>query len=98
MLPEREIGAPYVVVPASEIRTAFGEADPPAGWPDFYEHFPGAGGLLRVSPVTFNGARTLAVVYMQVLWGPMGGEGAVLVFLKIDGAWTRMDSGCRWVA
>jgi hypothetical protein len=63
ILPGYDLGLPYVVVAAADIR-ALREVpnDPMFGWSGFYKRYPDSGGFMQVSAVGFDTARVRAMV------------------------------------
>ena len=57
------------------------------GWEKFYETFPGCNGHISFSRVGFSRTSTEALAYYEHICAQLDGEGSLVVFKKIDGAW-----------
>jgi hypothetical protein len=71
------------------------------GWKEFYRQYPESGGIVEFSAVGFNADKTIAVVYMGRLCGPLCGMGAFYVLEKRDGKWKEIEwkgDSCAWIA
>jgi hypothetical protein len=68
------------------------------GWKAFYRRYPGAGGLVTVSRVGFNEARTAALVYVGVQTHGLGGWGVLSLFWKDKGVWRKQGEQRLWLS
>lgn len=103
ILPDRDLGHPYVVVPKSEIAQVFKEPrDLASGWTTFYNRYPDSGGYMEFSAVGFDPSKTRALVYVAHHCGSLCGGGAHHLLQKIDGRWTpaRLEgvTQCVWMS
>lgn len=103
ILPDRDLGHPYVVVPKSEIARLFKEPrDASFGWTTFYDRYPDSGGYMEFSAVGFDPSKTRALVYVAHHCGSLCGGGAHHLLQKVDGRWTpaRLEgvTQCVWVS
>lgn len=60
------------------------------GWRDFYSRYPNSGGFIIMSPVGFNKAKTLAVVYTGSSCGGLCGSWRFHLLEKLDGKWKEV--------
>jgi hypothetical protein len=104
ILPGYDLGLPYVVVAAADIR-ALREVpnDPMFGWSGFYKRYPDSGGFMQVSAVGFDTARVRAMVSMAHSCGGLCGGGTSHLLQKIDGVWREvkvqgMFAACMWAS
>lgn len=81
-----QIDRPYELVRSDAIRQFFSELGP-AGWKDFNQRYPNSGGFITVSPVGFNKAKTLAVVYTGSSCGGLCGRWTFHLLEKSKGGW-----------
>lgn len=65
--------------------------------PEFQEEFPHNQGVIVLSGVGFNRARTQAVFYIDHFCGLCGG-GSYVLMEKIDGTWRLQDMHSTWVS
>jgi hypothetical protein len=71
------------------------------GWNEFYRQYPESGGIVEFSAVGFNVDKTIAVVYMGHLCGPLCGRGGFHVLEKRDGKWKEIEwkgDSCAWIS
>lgn len=59
-------------------------------WQEFYERYPGSGGIIDLSVVGFNNDKTLAVVYAGRSCGSLCGYWSWHLLEKKDGTWTQV--------
>src|SRR5215471_7451181 len=76
------LDTPYELATSSDLKSAF-----QGGWENFYKVHPDSGGYIALSPVGFDGAKTVAVVYMGHMCGGLCGGGKFHVLEKKDGVW-----------
>jgi hypothetical protein len=60
------------------------------GWRDFYKRYPDSGGFIIQSPVGFNKAKTLAVVYTGSSCGGLCGLWRFHLLEKANGKWKEV--------
>jgi hypothetical protein len=68
------------------------------GWKEFYARYPGATGLVTVSRVGLNPARTQALVYIGVQTHGLGGWGVLSLFEKHEGVWRKEGEQQLWIS
>jgi len=75
-----------------------GQADD--GWKRLYAKYPTAYAIITVSRVGVNPKRTLAMFYMAVGSGSLGGHGQIHILKKVNDAWIELpiDIGVTWMA
>lgn len=103
ILPDRDLGHPYVVVPKPEISKLFKEpGDPAFGWTTFYDRYPDSGGYMEFSAVGFDPSKSRALVYVAHHCGSLCGGGAHHLLQKVDGRWQRARlpgvTQCVWMS
>ena len=82
VLPGQELGVPYTVATAREIRAAY------TNW----------SGYIQVSAVGFDAAGTRAMAYMAVACGGLCGGGSIHLLEKVNGSWRQAAKLCEWRA
>jgi hypothetical protein len=87
----------------SEINTTFDKSRSTATdlnslWKSFYEDFPGAWGLVRMSLPGYSPNGRLAVVYLETGRGGLAGEGSYLLLKKNKTKWRVVIRDSVWVA
>jgi hypothetical protein len=66
------------------------------GWHQFYQDYPGAGGILTISRVGFSSDKSLAVVYISTKRSMMMANGKCYVFAKKNGSWEVEEEVLIW--
>jgi len=92
--PRFTLDTPYKLLTSSDFKSAF-----KGGWENFYKVHPDSGGYIDLSPVGFDAAKTVAVVYMGHLCGGLCGGGKFHVLEKKDGVWKPLKwngDSCVW--
>ena len=95
--PKLSFTIPYQFLETSKIDSFASNA----GWTEFYRQYPESGGIVEFSAVGFNADKTIAVVYMGRLCGPLCGSGIFHVMEKRNGKWKEIEwkgDSCAWVA
>ena len=95
--PKLSFSTPYQYLETSKIERFFSNA----GWTEFYRQYPESGGIVEFSAVGFNVDKTIAVVYMGHMCGPLCGRGAFYVMEKRNGKWKEIEwkgDSCAWAA
>jgi hypothetical protein len=84
-----QVEKPYELVSSDTVNLLFKErgAD---GWQDFYKRYPDSGGFIILSPVGFNKAKTLAVVYTGSSCGGLCGLWRFHLLEKANGKWKEV--------
>lgn len=72
--------------------------DGPDGWKAFHRRYPGANGLLTVSPVGIGREGSIAVVYFGSTVGPLSGRGELLVLRRSPQGWIPLYRQELWVS
>jgi len=88
---------PYELVTPSDLESIIEGG----GWEYFYKVHPDSGGYIELSPVGFNAAKTVAVVYTGHACGNLCGGGGFQVLEKMDGEWKPLKwngSACAWAS
>jgi hypothetical protein len=99
-----QLGMPYVVVPAAEIKASFLDVpnDPMFGWTGFYKRYPDSGGFIVASAVSFDSEKKRAMVYLAHSCGSRCGGGTHHLLEKVDGVWRAVAlagvSNCVWAS
>jgi dsDNA-binding SOS-regulon protein len=73
----------------------------PNGWDIFYQRFPDADGLIRISRVGIDSKSTVAIIYLGQQSGYLAGRGGICVLRREGGKWvyTRHEViGPGWVS
>ncbi len=87
----------FIVLTEEEMQALF-EPDVYRGWDTFRVRYPASQGLLMVSQIGFNTARTQALICVgQQLDGLMG-YGEYVAFGRSDGEWQRIGRAMAWMA
>jgi hypothetical protein len=98
--PDRDLRRSYIVVPQKELLAYFTKQGD--RWPAFYERHPDSGGIVELSAVGFNAARTRAMVYVAHSCGDLCGGGSYHLLEKVNGKWDEAAvpgvSTCMWVS
>jgi len=68
------------------------------GWKTFYDKYPGAPGITRLSRVGFNQKRDTALVYIGHVRHWEAGEGMYLFLAKTSGKWKVTSRTRGWIA
>ncbi len=76
----------------------FGGDDPATGWARFHQRFPQTPGLLAVSRVALDDARTNALVYIEFACGPACGTGRLIRLSRVNATWAVLSGELMWVA
>jgi hypothetical protein len=100
ILPERQLGRPYIVVPTEQIMSMF-ENRPLGDWEEFYDRYPDSGGFMEMSAVGFDGSKTHALVYIAHHCGGTCGGGTHHFLEKVDGVWRTAKvsmTQCIWIS
>ena len=95
--PKLSFSTPYLFLEPIKI-DAVGSNE---GWSEFYRQYPESGGIVEFSAVGFNVDKTIAVVYMGRMCGPLCGMGHFHVLEKRDGKWKELEwkgDSCAWIA
>lgn len=95
--PRLSFTSPYQFLETSKFEALFGQG----GWDEYYRQYPESGGLIEFSAVGFDVKKTIAVVYMGHLCGPLCGRGTFHVLEKRDGKWKPLEfkgSSCAWMS
>lgn len=92
------VNASYQLMDRKTHRDLFKGGEPEAGWQAFFNRYPGAPGLLRVSHAGFDHSLTHALVYAEFQCGAECGSGR-LIHLETDGAntWSVRGSALVWI-
>ena len=98
-----DLGVPYVVAPAADIRLTFqSSTSRMGGWDGFYQKYPDSGGYMLVSAVGFDATKQRAMVYMAHSCGMLCGGGTHHLLEKVGGAWREARlagiSNCMWAS
>jgi len=80
----------YELVSADTINLFFKERGVD-GWQHFYGRYPDSGGFMIVSPVGFNKAKTLAVLYTGSECGMVCGEWRFHLLEKVNNKWNEVS-------
>lgn len=90
---------PYTLLTESERDLLFRGDNPVAGWKLFFVRFPGSPGLLRVSRVAFDTAKTHALLYLELQCGAECGTGRLLQATRAaNGPWQIEFGELIWIA
>jgi len=90
---------PHVLLTDTVRETLFRGDQPEQGWTQFFRRYPQSAGLVRLSRVGFNAARSEALVYLEFQCGAECGSGR-LVQLARDpaGSWRIASGELLWIA
>ncbi len=92
ILPDRQIGVPYVVLAAEATQQFFvGSSDLNGSWRRFHEAYPESGGITSWSAVGFDADKRRALVYVGHGCGSLCGEGHYAFLEKQGGAWRSIE-------
>lgn len=64
----------------------------------FYDKHPGASGMIRLSRVGFNRARTEALVEIELIYCPLCSFGQTVLLRKMMGVWKIQEKYGGWVS
>jgi hypothetical protein len=87
----------YQLVSDEEVAGFFKEGG--GGWEAFHKKYPKSSGIMSVSRVGFNAAKTQALVYTGWSCGGLCGGGGYTLLTKKKGVWVKKrDVGPTWVS
>ena len=89
----------YQVLNERERESIFNNEDPQIGWQNFFAYYENTSGLLRLSRVGFDIARTHALVYVEYQCGAACGSGRLVHLIrKTDDVWSVNNATLMWMA
>ncbi|MGH8597839.1 MAG: hypothetical protein ACREXT_14375 [Gammaproteobacteria bacterium] len=93
-----KLNVPYTLLTESARDLLFRGDNPVTGWKLFFARFPDSPGLLRVSRVAFDAARTQALAYVELQCGPDCGAGRLIQARAENDAWRVEFGELIWIA
>lgn len=88
---------PHVLIRDSLVEKLF-FTDGSEGWPGFNARYPKSHGIIWLSRVGFNTARTEALLYIGNQWTEGAGEGFVVLLRKAAGRWAEVAKASCWIS
>lgn len=85
-----QIEKPYELVSSDTLNLLFKGLGLVGRWRDFYKRYPNSGGFIILSPVGFNKAKTLAVVYTGSSCSELCGLWRFHLLEKVNGKWKEV--------
>jgi hypothetical protein len=67
-------------------------------WPEFYQQFPEASGIARLSAPGFSADGRSALLYVSRTWDGLAGEGHIVVLQRRAGHWTVVGNLQLWIS
>lgn len=90
---------PHVLLPDTVRETLFRGDQPEQGWRLFFRKYPLSAGLVRLSRVGFNAARSEALVYLEFQCGAECGSGRLIQLAREPaGSWRITSGELLWIA
>ena len=87
------------IVAEHELSKIFNRAEGGGGWwPEYYERFADAQGILTLSRVGFNSEGTQALLYYGNQYAGLGGKGEMVLFDRVDNRWLITKRYMIWIS
>ncbi len=67
-------------------------------WKQFHRKYGESSWLVSLSRIGYNAGHTEAIVQCDMGYGPLAGEGLMIVLKKENGAWQVVDVRMLWIA
>lgn len=92
---ERALDLPvsYQMLDDETLGELFDDVDPQTGWQHFFERFPGAPGIVRLSQPGYDDSLSQALVYVEHQCGAECGAGRLVALSRDDAGVWRVDGG-----
>jgi hypothetical protein len=94
--PDMALPYRYVLLSATEEKAFF--LPNGGGWDAFYQRYPNAQGLMRLSRVGFNATMDQALVYVGNQSNYLAGAGVYYLLRKEDGTWRVVGEVMTWIS
>jgi hypothetical protein len=94
--PHMDLGTPYTLITQDQMNQLFNQNQD--GWQLFYEQYPGAPGITKISQVGFNLAFDQALVYVGTMSHWLAGAGYFVLLEKVKGSWVVEQQVMSWIS
>jgi hypothetical protein len=96
ILPDMDLGGPYTLLSQAGKNKIFGQNQ--SGWEIFYDRYPQAPGITRLSRAGFNSTFDQALVYIGTQSNWLAGAGYYVLLKKAGGVWSIDQQVMAWIS